>query len=222
MTNRWLQQIAAVSLIITARAMAAPSTCVEAASPLPTIFKSFSKTTKASLEAWIDFTPEEIAEMKAAVKEYDYIGGDMTIPWYRTGNSPEPQFPWEFSQSVKAKLTVFMTDLRQSYKAGTGIDPAAVRITLRLTSNTYGFSIRPGGYADGDGLHTHDDEGTSFVWALDGIGARHIENGKFVDEPQGRILIFGGKVRHGSPSRATISLLIVGNIAPWVVDVDGD
>lgn len=129
------------------------------------------------------------------------------------GMRPKPLEIFPYLRSIRDFV-------RSVYFKEYGIYPVEVQMNIRATSNSKGFTIRPGrNGGDQDGLHNHLPrhpfepkplQVMDFVLALKGPGPVVLK-GQRVEETKGNELVLMGiEVLHGSPQSIEDRLVVVG------------
>lgn len=168
----------------------------------------------------ITFTDEEVAASLKAIKEMLNYVSSTSVEYtqtYHKGVRTRRLDP-TLLPSVHEKLDLVERKIWDLFLRLKGSKPDYLSVTLRATSNNYGFSVseRTGGNAEGlhDHINRHYPQGQQFefLWALKGPGVRiKLKDGTIKIIPQGTFALFGPRVMHGSPNTDADRLIIVGS-----------
>ena len=190
---------------------AKPDTCEQS------LMSPFDEHSIIIRDAWISFTEKEVEEATKALWKLDRrhnVQASFIL------NENDLMEVWELNQklpgSVMEKLKKLAIDFKNIYKEAKGTSPNRVQLSIRLTSNTVGHSVRPDAFykVPESGLHDHWKESSKddidILWTLKGQGSRVLKDGMVESIGTNKVVLFGSKVKHGSPDTNDLRLLIVG------------
>lgn len=188
---------------------------VERFTDLADFLRRFDNHSIFIMDAPFDFTPEEINQIMEVLREQP--GQQDGICW--GCGEVKHALTSTYPATVEIKINRLLQFLSEKYERVHEKNPVIVNATIRRTSNTEGFAVRPnadGG--DSEGLHDHKDykdmipKSAGYVWTVKGAGLRIEIDGQIVQIGPGKIAFFGALVRHGSPDSDKDRFVILGSV----------
>jgi hypothetical protein len=171
------------------------------------------------VNSWIHLTPAEIRQsITVLLKDPEGQAGFNYAQIRGTEEMVKEDFDNNLiPESVQNKMRDLADTLMTFYQVRNRRPPHSLRFTLRVSSDFFGVRVTKQ-TADSDGLHTHSAgaPGSSnemdFLVSFEGAGPLVKIDGEIKQLDKNKILIFGDKVRHGSPPSSDLRLVVVGGI----------